>query len=220
LTRFAEAGGAARLTQSLRAACIVILACSLNGCALWHMLFGEPRPHTEASVVAASSGPPLPADVQSSFAHGVAALQRGDWATAEQVFTTLASSHPELPGPAVNLAIVYRRTGRAQQAETLLQQTAERFPRFAPAQHQLGLLLSEQGMFDAADAALRQAIDADPDYAVAYYNRAVVNDLYLQRPDVALQDFRQYQALQPQPDPQVAGWIAELERRTGQEVSQ
>jgi hypothetical protein len=46
-------------------------------------------------------------------------------------------------------------------------------------------------------------------------NLAVLLDLYLQRPAEALQQYEAYQAKLSQPDDRVAGWIRELEIRTG-----
>ena len=57
-----------------------------------------------------------------------------------------------------------------------------------------------------------KAINADPNYALAHYNLGVLNELYLQRLDVALQHFEHYQLLSGD-DKQVTKWIADLKRR-------
>jgi tetratricopeptide (TPR) repeat protein len=171
---------------------------------------------TDAAQPAAAAAPaaPVPDAVRQSYASALAAMQSGDWPAAQTILQNLAAAHPELPGPAVNLGIVYAHLGRADEARKTLQDAATRFPGFAPGQHQLGLLLSAQGKFADADAAYARAVAADPKYALAYYDRAVLNDLYLQRPQVALQNYEQFQQLQPAPDKQVAGWIDDLRRRT------
>jgi hypothetical protein len=48
---------------------------------------------------------------------------------------------------------------------------------------------------------------------LAHYNLGVLNELYLQRLDVALQNFETYQSLVGE-DKQVAMWIKDLTRRT------
>jgi hypothetical protein len=47
---------------------------------------------------------------------------------------------------------------------------------------------------------------------LAHYNLGVLNELYLQRLDAALQHFERYQALAGG-DRQVEKWIADLKRR-------
>jgi hypothetical protein len=57
-----------------------------------------------------------------------------------------------------------------------------------------------------------KAVTASPDYALAHYNLGVLNELYLQRLDLALQHFERYQELSGE-DEQVSKWIADLKRR-------
>ena len=58
-----------------------------------------------------------------------------------------------------------------------------------------------------------------PDYALASYNRGVLNELYLQRPQVALASYEAFQSRQANPDPQVGHWIDDLRRRLAQGVA-
>ena len=57
-----------------------------------------------------------------------------------------------------------------------------------------------------------KAVTVNPDYALAHYNLGVLNELYLQRLDVALEHFERYQELTGD-DEQVEKWIADLRRR-------
>ena len=56
------------------------------------------------------------------------------------------------------------------------------------------------------------AVTSNPDYALAHYNLGVLNELYLQRLDIALKHFETYQALVGD-DRQVEKWIVDLRRR-------
>ena len=85
-------------------------------------------------------------------------------------------------------------------------------PDYAPALNQKGLLLRRKGEFHEAEAAYLKAVTASPDYALAHYNLGVLNELYLQRLDAALQHFERYQEIEGE-DKQVTKWIADLERR-------
>jgi lipoprotein NlpI len=91
-------------------------------------------------------------------------------------------------------------------------QALEVDPEFAPALNHLGLLLRRNGKFQEAESAYLKAITVSPDYALAHYNLGVLNELYLQRLDVALQHFEQYQQLVGG-DEEVAKWIIDLTRR-------
>jgi Flp pilus assembly protein TadD len=85
----------------------------------------------------------------------------------------------------------------------------------APAMTGLAVTYRNTGRFDLAEEGYRSALQADPGYAPAMLNLAVLLDLYLQRPAEALQQYEAYQAKLSQPDDRVAGWIKELEIRTG-----
>ena len=74
------------------------------------------------------------------------------------------------------------------------------------------MLLRRNGRFIEAEAAYLKAVTASPDYALAHYNLGVLNELYLQRLDAALQHFESYQRLAGS-DKQVEKWIADLKRR-------
>ena len=57
-----------------------------------------------------------------------------------------------------------------------------------------------------------KAVTVAPEYALAHYNLGVLNELYLQRLETALQHFQTYQSLVGE-DKQVAKWITDLTRR-------
>lgn len=166
-------------------------------------------------ITAKPASAPVPAtDLDLAWTQARAAMQRQDWNAALSQLATLSSAHPELPGPAVNLGIAQARLQKTAEARRTLEAASQRFPNFAPAQDQLGLLLAAQGEFEAADSAYVKAIAIDARLASAHYHRAVLNELYLQRPALALQHYEAYQGLQATADKQVAGWITALRRRS------
>ncbi len=63
-----------------------------------------------------------------------------------------------------------------------------------------------------AKASYLAAIAADDNYAPAHRNLAVLADLYLDEPQLALHHMERYAALVGD-DKQVAGWVTELRRR-------
>ena len=117
-----------------------------------------------------------------------------------------------IQGAHVNLAIIFAARGDLQAAENSLTDALIVDPAHSAALNQLGMLLRRQGKFAEAESAYAKAITADPDYALAHYNLGVLNDLYLQRLDVALEHYERYQELAGD-DQQVTKWIADLKRR-------
>jgi len=87
----------------------------------------------------------------------------------------------------------------------------------APAMTGLALSYRNTGRFGLAEQAYKAALGADPDYGPAMLNLGILLDLYLQRPAEALEQYEAYQSRLTVPDERVAGWIRELQIRTGRE---
>ncbi|MGH8494826.1 MAG: tetratricopeptide repeat protein [Gammaproteobacteria bacterium] len=155
---------------------------------------------------------PVPADAQSRFERALALMQAGD-DRAERELISLAEDYPQLAGPHVNLGLVYARSDRLDLAEAALTEALERNPDNAAACNELAIVYRRSGRFAEAEQAYARAVAVDPGYALAWRNRGVLNDLYLQRPEAALEAYERYQALQPQADEGVAKWIADLRLR-------
>ncbi|ERS90340.1 hypothetical protein Q667_08965 [Marinobacter sp. C1S70] len=77
----------------------------------------------------------------------------------------------------------------------------------------LALLLKEQERFEEAAEMLEAGLKVTPKVAELHYNLAVISELYLLDLDKALEHYQQYQSLVGEEGSQVAGWIADLERR-------
>jgi tetratricopeptide (TPR) repeat protein len=149
---------------------------------------------------------------QTLFEQAAAAMAGGDLLDAELRFKEFLLQYPGVSAAWVNLAIIHVSNGNEDAAQDAIDQALAADPNFAPALNQLGMLLRRNGNFQEAEAAYLKAVTVSPEYALAHYNLGVLNELYLQRLDVALQHFEQYQALVGD-DEQVEKWIADLERR-------
>jgi tetratricopeptide (TPR) repeat protein len=134
---------------------------------------------------------------------------------AELELEQLAREYPAYPGPLVNLAIAYKRDGRADDAVAAIDHALAADPDNAAANTERGIMLREQGKFAEAEAAYRRALAADPEHALAHYNLGVLLDVYLRRPEEALEHYQIYQASLSEPDSNVAKWIVDLKRRVG-----
>jgi len=80
----------------------------------------------------------------------------------------------------------------------------------------LALALKAQYRFIEAADLLEQGVARTPEVAELHYNLAVISELYLLELDKALTHYRAYRALASKADPEVDGWIADLERRLKQ----
>jgi Tfp pilus assembly protein PilF len=162
---------------------------------------------------------PVPEVAQQAYGRAIAALHAQDWLQAELELEQLAHDYPAFPGPLVNLAIVYQRDGRRDDARAALGRALEIAPGNAAANNQLGILLRTDGKFDEAERAYLRALETDPSYGLAHYNLAVLLDVYLRRGAEAIAHYEAYQSSLSEPNKTVAGWLIELRRRFGNAAS-
>ena len=154
----------------------------------------------------------VPPRAQTMYEQAVSIMAAGDYVEAQFRFQEFLLQYPTFPGAHVNLAIIYASNGDDVGAENSITDALMIDPEHPAALNQLGMLLRRQGKFQDAEAAYTRAITADPDYALAHFNLGVLNELYLQRLDIALQHFERYQEL-GNDDKQVEKWIVDLKRR-------
>jgi len=156
--------------------------------------------------------PEIPPLVKTLYERAVAIMAAGDFVDAELRFKEFLLQYPTYPGAYVNLAIIHSQNGNEVAAQAAIDAALALDASHAAALNQQGMLLRKNGKFIEAEAAYLKAVTASPDYALAHYNLGVLNELYLQRLDVALQHFEIYQDLVGS-DKQVEKWIADLTRR-------
>jgi Flp pilus assembly protein TadD len=172
------------------------------------------NPDESRQAVASSPelAPEVPPAVLTLFEQAAAAMASGDFVDAELRFKEFLLQYPGYPGAYVNLAIIHASNGDDVAARAAIDAALAIAPNHPAALNQLGMLLRRNGNFPEAEAAYLKAVTVSPEYALAHYNLGVLNDLYLQRLDVAIQHFEAYQALVGE-DEQVSKWIADLTRR-------
>lgn len=127
----------------------------------------------------------------------------------------ISVKEPSFAGPVINQGVILLKQKKFADAEKVLRQALVVNPRNPYAHNLLGIALREQGKFADARAAYETALGIDPNYAKAHFNFGVLADLYLQDLPLALTHYERYQSLQSKPDPAVANWIVDLQKRTG-----
>ncbi len=162
--------------------------------------------------------PPVPeANARNSelFARATELAEAGRLVEAQALLEEITSNQPELAGPWVNLAQVYQAQDRPDDALEALKRAVAANPANCPARTDLGVLLRRRGDFPGAESQYLACLEYQPDYRPAYLNLGILYDLYLGRLEDALAAYRHYQALSPEPDRRVNGWLVDLERRLG-----
>ncbi|MBL8200175.1 MAG: tetratricopeptide repeat protein [Chromatiales bacterium] len=164
---------------------------------------------------AATPGAPTP-ELQATYDRLLTRLGSGD-ATALPDLEKFSAANPGLAGPLLTLGLARARAGDEPAAERYYQRATQVCSRCGPAWNELGVLGRRQGRFAEAEQAYLRAIDLQPDYAPAYYNLAVLYELYVPRPELALQNYEHYLQLGGAEgvSPDVEKWVADLRRRVG-----
>jgi Tfp pilus assembly protein PilF len=146
------------------------------------------------------------------FEQAVSVMAAGDFMDAELRLKEFLLRYPNYPGAHVNLAIIHSQNGDEKAAQGAIDAALALDPDHPAALNQQGMLYRKNGKFIEAEAAYMKAVTASPDYALAHYNLGVLNELYLQHLDIALQHFEIYHELVGG-DKQVEKWISDLKRR-------
>ena len=179
---------------------VVTIAFVLVGC--------ETLPEKQAVVQ-----PVMPAGAKATYTRAISAVKAGQDKKAIQLFTGLTREYPDFAASFTNLGLLYLKQEKLAEAEHAFNQAIIINPADAVAYNHLGIVLRQRGQFDQARQAYEHALGINAGYATAHLNLGILNDLYLQNLDSALQHYQRYQALTGDTDKQVAKWIVDLERR-------
>ena len=203
-----------RFINNKSSASLALLACVLvaAGCASSGSKPAEERGQASAVTPGGDFALDISPEAQTMYEQAVAVMASGDYLDAELRFKEFLLQYPGYPGAHVNLAIIHSTNENDDAALNAIEAALTINPNYAQALNQKGMLLRRNGKFLEAEAAYLKAVTARPDYALAHYNLGVLNELYLQRLDVALQHFERYQELVGG-DEQVEKWITDLTRR-------
>jgi tetratricopeptide (TPR) repeat protein len=172
----------------------------------------EPFTATLPSTPSAAAQEPNEA-LTRQFAKAVAAMKDGKDKQAAALFSEIAKQDPQLASPHTNLGILFYRQDRMTEAEAAFKEALQRDSNDYVAANYLGMIYRGQGRFADAKSAYEQALAAKPDYANAHLNLAILYDLYLGQLDQALDQYQKYKQYAGETDPQLVGWLADLEQR-------
>jgi len=202
------------LTRFTKSATLV-LVWALAGCTVVPADAPEPSPQPALAEPSTSVPviPPLKASTREDYGRAVDLLRNGDHDQAFAMFTQLSRSQPELAGPWVNLGVIHLAAERPDQARLAHQQALAANPENCDALNQLGVMARREGRFEDAEAFYLRCLNAQPMYAHARLNLAILYELYLGRLGDALAAYQDYEQTLDEPDTRVRGWVMDLERR-------
>lgn len=158
---------------------------------------------------------------QHLFAQSLAAQDAHDEARATDLLRQLIALNPNLASAHTNLGVLLAHAGRSDEAVAEYERAIALAPSDAAAYYNLGLAHRRRGAFAEAERAYRRALERNPSQADAHYNLGILYELYLNRPNDALIQYRAARDLGIPDAETVSGWIHGLERRatatTGEE---
>ncbi|WP_333607520.1 hypothetical protein [Arsukibacterium sp.] len=116
---------------------------------------------------------------------------------------------PAIAAVRYNQVLILQHTAQHDQAEPLLQDLAQQH--YPAALNLLGIQARQRGDFAAAERWYQQALQQQEDFAEAQLNLALLYELYLWQPTLALNHYQRYQQLTA--DPRAEGWIRILQQQ-------
>ncbi len=190
-----------------RSASAIALLLVINGCSnqpVSHMAIESP---IESPAKISTTNP----DAARIFENIVNALSGSELGYAEEQLLIMIDRYPERVSPYINLGIIYRKTGRPDQAREMFLTAISLIPEDCTPRIQLGLLEREQLNLKAAENAYQGCLEVEPENTKAYLNIGILYELYLGDFSQAVHAYDQYRLLSG--STKVDAWIADLERR-------
>lgn len=182
----------------------------------------EPAPEAPATDAGQAEAQDVPADAtvpepvdfnQRAYLEAIASLKNGNVDQALDLLLEVSREAPDKPYIFTNIGLAYLKLEQPGQAEQAFVDALEKDDRDAVAHNHLGILLRQQGNFAEALQHYRRAIQIDDEYAQAYLNLGILYDLYLQDLEKALRHYETYLSLTGEENPQVTGWITDIQRQ-------
>jgi tetratricopeptide (TPR) repeat protein len=146
------------------------------------------------------------------YRQAITSLNNQQLDQAESELKAITKARPEFAGPWINLALVDIKHNDLAGAEKNLATARDRNPKMPQIYNMLGFIETSRGNIGKAVDYYKQALILKDDYAIAHYNFALLNDIFLQDMKVAVQHYKRYLELTDYQDRKTAEWVAELER--------
>ena len=150
-----------------------------------------------------------------SFIEARRALKTGDLEQARTVLLELTKTNDRLSGPWVMLGDIAMEQDNYPQAVSHYTQAIAINDSNVNAYLRLAQVQRLQGKFLIAQNTYARVLAIWPDFPEAHLNLAVLYDVYLNHPLRAQKHMEAYQFLAESENEKVAGWLEEIQQRTG-----
>ena len=187
---------------------ILILIVLLGGCASSPSNIPSTAP--EIKVQDSNIQEPSIDNLVTLYQSALTELNNNNFETAEKYFLEITKTHPDFAGPWANLALIYIKQEHYEKAENYIQKSLEKNPEMAQALNMAGFIEERNGNINKARYYYEKAIEKKPDYTLAYYNLALLYDVYLQNIAEAIKHYQQYLSLLDSEDEKTEDWVEEL----------
>lgn len=153
------------------------------------------------------------ASSQQQYQTALVAMQADRDEEAINLFSQMTLDYPNLAGPYANLGLLFQHQGLTKEAAVAFDKAIQLQPNSAKIYNRAAVFYRSQGRFKDAESAYLHAIDKAASYADPVLNLAILYDLYLQQPVMAIKYYKHYLGLSDVNNEQVALWLADLEQR-------
>lgn len=176
---------------------LVFLIILLSGCSHAPQRTSE----TPAAATQLGSG-------QDELTQALNAIKNGHRQEALTLFSALTKAHPEMAEPFINLGLLQLEAGNLDAAQAAFLQASQLKPELAASYNGLGIVYRQMGRFREAEAAYLKALQYSPDYGNAHLNLGILYDLYMDKPEGALEHYKRYKMLRGEDKDRIDKWIA------------
>jgi Flp pilus assembly protein TadD len=202
-------------SNALRVLLLTLVAAVLEACATPGGFADEGRLADPSAAADAGPEAAVSPEIAGRYAALLVRLRDGE-PTAVADLEKFSAEYPGFAGPLLNLGLVRARAGDEAGAIAQFEKAAAVCSHCGAVWNELGVLHARFGRFADAEDAYQRAIELEPGFAAAYYNLGILYELYVPRPELAVQNYEQYLQLGADDDGQdVQKWVAELRRRSG-----
>jgi len=193
------------------------LVSKLNGAAAaltLLLLIGCSQTPTEPATDSAahSKSAPLTSEQRERYLKALDAAAEGDYPTATERLHQLSREQPEHAGTWLNLAAIYYRAERPEQARSALDEAQALEPDNGLIFNLKGSLALDAGEIDKAKQYYQSALNKDSNLAEAHYNLGLLYDTYYQNLAEAISHYEAYLELLPEDDDTTRQWVQQLQR--------
>ncbi|RYG07026.1 MAG: hypothetical protein EOO07_28180, partial [Chitinophagaceae bacterium] len=184
---------------------IVTLLAGISACT------STPKTETQKSGVKNEASVLTEAE-QKSYQQALTQIKAGELDKAESNLRRLANEHSDHIGLWINLANVYYKKEKLDQADDAISNAQKINSKNPDAYNLAGLIAAGKGDYKKAEKNYLNALALNDNLAIAHYNIALLYDIYYQDIGKAVTHYERYMSLIPDEDKDTSKWVEELKQ--------